>query len=170
MIDTVCGETFPAERSDDRMAGNRKEIIKDLTVGSVPKQLLAFAAPLIASGFLQTFYNMVDMLVVGHFVGTNGLAAVSIGGDVLHFLMFIALGIASAGQIIIAQYIGAKQQEKVSHMIGTLFTFVLSAAVVMTVVCFCLRYQILAFLNTPAETFDYAYRYAVTCIFGLIFI
>ncbi|MBO4289616.1 MAG: MATE family efflux transporter [Lachnospiraceae bacterium] len=152
------------------MAENRKEIIKDLTVGSVPKQLLTFAAPLIASGFLQTFYNMVDMLVVGHWVGTNGLAAVAIGGDVLHFLMFIALGMASAGQIIISQFIGAKLYEKVSHMIGTLFTFILSAAVVMTLVCFLLRYQILNFLNTPAEAFDYAYSYAVTCIFGLIFI
>lgn len=152
------------------MAGNRKEIIKDLTVGSVPKQLLAFAAPLIASGFLQTFYNMVDMLVVGHWVGTNGLAAVAIGGDVLHFLMFIALGMASAGQIIISQFIGAKLHEKVSHMIGTLFTFILSAAVVMTLVCFLLRYQILEFLKTPPEAFDYAYSYAVTCIFGLIFI
>ena len=152
------------------MAGNKKEIVKDLTVGSVPKQLLAFAAPLIASGFLQTFYNMVDMLVVGHWVGTNGLAAVAIGGDVLHFLMFIALGMSNAGQIIISQFIGAKQQEKVSHMIGTLFTFILSAAVVMTVVCFLLRYQILSFLNTPPEALDYAYSYSVTCIFGLIFI
>ena len=152
------------------MAGNKKEIITDLTVGSVPKQLLAFAAPLIASGFLQTFYNMVDMLVVGHWVGTNGLAAVSIGADVLHFLMFIALGMSNAGQIIISQFIGAKQQEKVSHMIGTLFTFILSAAVVMTVVCFLLRYQILSFLNTPPEALDYVYSYAVTCIFGLIFI
>ena len=152
------------------MAGNRRAIITDLTVGSVPKQLLTFAAPLVASGFLQTFYNMVDMLVVGHWVGTNGLAAVSIGADVLHFLMFIALGIASAGQIIISQFIGAKQREKVTHMIGTLFTFVLSAAVVMTLVCFLLRYQILGFLNTPPEAFDYAYSYAVTCIFGLIFI
>ena len=54
-------------------------IIRDLTVGSVPKTLLTFALPLFMSGLLQMVYNMVDMIVVGNFVGTEGLSAVSIG-------------------------------------------------------------------------------------------
>ena len=60
------------------MPANTK-IIKDLTVGSVPKVLLTFAMPLFLSGLLQMVYNMVDMMVVGKFVGTEGLSAVAIG-------------------------------------------------------------------------------------------
>ena len=58
----------------------KKELIRDLTSGSVPATMLKFAMPLFFSGLLQTFYNMVDMMVVGRFVGSSGLAAVSIGG------------------------------------------------------------------------------------------
>ena len=64
------------------------ELIRDLTGGSVPKTLLRFAMPLFLSGLLQMVYNMVDMVVVGRFVGTAGLSAVSIGGEVLQLLTF----------------------------------------------------------------------------------
>ena len=61
----------------------KKELIRDLTNGSVPKTLLNFAMPLFLSGLLQTVYNMVDMVIVGRVVGPEGLAAVSIGGELL---------------------------------------------------------------------------------------
>ena len=70
-------------------------MINDLTTGSVPKQLIIFATPLLLSGFLQTAYNMVDMVIVGNYVNKSGLAAVSIGADVLHLLTFIAMGFSS---------------------------------------------------------------------------
>ena len=71
---------------------DNKTMVRDLTTGSVPKQLIVFAFPLLVSGFLQTACNMVDMIVVGQYVNKAGLAAVSIGSDVLHFLTFIAMG------------------------------------------------------------------------------
>ena len=80
-----------------------KEIIRDLTVGSVPKTLLRFATPLFMSGLLQMVYNMVDMIVVGRFVGTEGLSAVSIGGEVLQLLTFVAMGFSNAGQIMMSR-------------------------------------------------------------------
>ena len=55
------------------------KIIRDLTVGSVPRTLISFSLPLFLSGLLQLVYNMVDMIVVGNFVGTEGLSAVAIG-------------------------------------------------------------------------------------------
>ena len=67
------------------------KIIRDLTTGSVPKTLLRFSLPLFMSGLLQMVYNMVDMIVVGRFVGTRGLSAVSIGGEVLMLRHNIAL-------------------------------------------------------------------------------
>lgn len=102
---------------------NSGTMARDLTTGSVPRQLISFAAPLFFSGLLQTVYNMVDMVVVGRFVGAAGLSAVAVGGEVLTFLTFIAMGVSNAGQVIISQYLGAGMKEKISKLIGTLFSF-----------------------------------------------
>ena len=65
--------------------------IRDFTEGNVTGQLLSFAAPLFLSNLLQIVYNMVDMIIVGQKLGKVGLSAVSIGGDVSHFLTFLAM-------------------------------------------------------------------------------
>ena len=105
------------------MSEKKKELIRDLTVGSVPVTLLKFAMPLFLSGLLQTVYNMVDMIIVGRFVGTGGLSAVAIGGEVLQLITFFAMGFSNAGQILISRYVGENRKDKVGMMIGTLFTF-----------------------------------------------
>ena len=83
-----------------------KSMINDLTVGSVPGKLIRFSIPFILANFLQFLYNIVDMIIVGQFVGSAGLSAVSIGGEFMHFFTFIAVGFAQAGQVLIAQSIG----------------------------------------------------------------
>ncbi len=144
----------------------KETLIKDLTVGSVPKELLAFALPLVLSGILQAAYNMVDMIVVGRYLESAGLSAVSIGGDVLIVLTFIAMGFSNAAQIIISQYVGAGRREEVSKMIGTLFCFLGGCAIVMTIVCLLLRNSILQWVRTPEKSWDYV----VICIVGMLFI
>ena len=129
----------------------KKELIRDLTTGSVPRTLLTFAMPLFLSGLLQTFYNMVDMIVVGRFVGTGGLSAVSIGGEVLQLLTFFAMGFSNAGQILISRYVGENRKDLVGEMIGTLFTFLFSAAVVIMIIFLFFRVSALygqVFLST----------------------
>ncbi len=148
----------------------KKELIRDLTSGSVPRTLLQFAMPLFFSGLLQTFYNMVDMMVVGRFVGSSGLAAVSIGGDLLMLLTFIAMGFSNAGQIMISRYVGEGRRDRVGEMVGTLFTLLGSAAVLMTVICLFAYPGMMRWLNTPQDSWDMTRDYIVTCIFGLIFI
>ena len=145
-------------------------MVKDLTSGSVAKQLLAFAFPLFLSNALQAVYNMVDMIIVGQFIGGAGMSAVSIGGDVLHLLTFVAMGFSSAGQVLIARNVGADKMDEVKAIIGNLFSFLLGASVLISVVCFLLRAQILTALNTPIESYSYAMDYMVTCIVGLVFI
>lgn len=154
----------------DRNDENRNSMVTDLTSGSVVKQLLLFAFPLFASNMLQAIYNIVDMIVVGQVIGEAGMSAVSTGGEILHVLTFLAMGFSSAGQVIVAQQVGAGRMEEVKRTIGTMFTFLLSASVIMSIVCFGLRESILAWLNTPAESRDYTMDYAVTCIAGLFFI
>ena len=145
-------------------------MIKDLTTGSVPKELLLFAFPLFVSNALQAVYNMVDMIIVGQFIGGAGMSAVSIGGDLLHLLTFVSMGFASAGQVLIARNVGSGNREEVKETIGTLFTFLLGASLLISVVCFILRKPILDALNTPVESYAYAMDYTVTCIVGLVFI
>ncbi|MBQ9009972.1 MAG: MATE family efflux transporter [Clostridia bacterium] len=148
----------------------KKELIRDLTKGSVPGTLLRFALPLFLSGFLQMVYNMVDMVIVGQFVGTEGLSAVSIGGEVLSLITFVAMGFSNAGQIQISRYVGEKRRDKVGEMVGTMFTVLLGLAVLLTV-AFLFTYRgIINWLNTPADIWEYTREYSVTCIWGLVFI
>ncbi len=149
---------------------NKKTMTKDLTNGSVPKLLLLFAAPLFVSNALQAIYNVVDMIVVGQVIGGNGMSAVAIGGNVLSILNFIVMGFAGAGQIIIARSIGQKDQEAVRKTIGTMFSVLLTAAIVMSVVCFFCREWLLRLVNTPAESYDYTMDYTLVCMAGLVFI
>ena len=148
----------------------KKEIIRDLTVGSVPKVLLNFAMPLFLSGLLQMIYNMVDMMVVGKFVGTQGLSAVAIGGEILQLITFVAMGFSNAGQILISRYVGEDRRDKVGKMVGTLFTLLMSLAVLIMII-FLFSYQgIMSWLNTPEDIWEYTRQYSITCVYGIIFI
>lgn len=148
---------------------NSKSMVRDLTKGNVARQLFVFAAPLFLSNALQAIYNIVDMIIVGQVMGGKGMAAVAISGNIQHLLCFVAMGFAGAGQIIIAQKLGAKDMEGVKKTIGTLFTMLLIAAVMMTVICLVFRIEILKLVNTPEEAFGYAMDYTIIGISGLIF-
>ena len=147
-----------------------KTFINDFTQGPILRTLVTFAFPLFLSNLLQAVYHVVDMIVVGHVVGEAGLSGLSIGGDVLSFLMFVSMGFANASQVIISQYIGAGLRERLSRFIGTMASALFLAAVVISVVCLLARGQILDLLNTPAESWDQAMAYSTTCMFGLVFI
>ncbi len=149
---------------------NTNTMAKDLTQGSVPKLLLRFAAPLFASNALQAIYNVVDMIVVGQVVGGAGMSAVAVGGNILSILNFIVMGFAGAGQIIIARSVGQKDSQEVKKTIGTMFTLLLSAAIVMSVVCFFCRTWLLNLVNTPQESYAYTMDYTLVCMVGLVFI
>ena len=145
-------------------------MIRDLTKGPVVSQLFRFALPLFASNALQAVYNLVDMVIVGNYIGKAGMSAVSIGGDILHLLTFVAMGFSSAGQVIIARAVGAGRHDEIRKTIGTMFTFLLSASLGIALLCWLLRFDILRWLNTPSASADFAMDYMVTCICGLFFI
>lgn len=159
------------ERSDSMTpVTKRKTMISDFTQGSIPKQLLLFALPLFASSLLQVLYNMVDMIVVEEALGKVGLSAVAIGGDVSHFLTFIAMGFSNAGSVIISQYVGAQKKNELGRFICTMFSFLAVCSVVLSVICLIFRHPILKIMNTPTEAYDEALAYSVVCMMGLIFI
>ncbi len=152
------------------MSKQKSTMVTDLTNGSVTKLLLKFAFPLFVSNALQAIYNIVDMIIVGQYIGGEGMSAVSIGGDVLHLLTFVAMGFSSAGQVLISQDVGAKRMDDVRKTIGTMFTFLLGISLVISVGCYFIRNLMLDLLNTPIESYAFTMDYTVTCIFGLFFI
>ncbi len=147
-----------------------KTMIRDLTEGNVRSQLIRYSMPFILANLLQTVYNLVDMIVVGQFVGKVGLSAVSIGGDLLNFFTFICMGFCSAGQIIIAQYVGKQEYDNVKRAIGTFFTFIMAIAIVFTAVGLIFKDAFLQFMNVPEDAYKQAYDYTVVCSAGLVFV
>ena len=147
-----------------------KSEIRDFTKGNITKQLLVFTGPLFLSNLLQIVYNMVDMIVVGRTLGKVGISAVSVGGDISNLLTFMSMGFGSAGQVIIAKYIGAGRKEKLSRFIGTMFSFLMVCSVILSVVGICFQDIFLRLMNTPAESFAGAKEYSVICMAGMVFI
>lgn len=152
------------------MAAGEKSFINDLTEGSVAKKLLVFAFPFMLSNLLQTVYNLVDMSVVGHFMGSAGLSAVSVGGRLVELLTFLCTGFCTGGQILLSQQVGAKKHQEMQKTIGTLFTFTMLMAVLLGALSIILHKPMLRLLNTPETAFDQAARYMVICNCGCIFI
>ncbi len=145
-------------------------MIRDMTRGPVVSRLLRFTMPLFISNALQAVYNLVDMVVVGNCIGKAGMSAVSIGGDILHLLTFVAMGFASAGQVIVARAVGSGRRDDIRKTIGTMFSFLLAASTLIALLCYGLRASILDWLNTPSASREYTMHYMITCVCGLPFI
>ena len=144
--------------------------IKDFTEGNITKQLVTFAWPLLLSNILQVVYNMVDMIIVGNVMGKVGTSAVTVGGDVSNLLTFIGIGFSSAGQILIARYIGAKENDKIGKFVGTMSSFLFVCSVVISILGIAFQTPLLHLMNTPEEAFEGARAYSMICMVGLVFI
>ena len=149
---------------------NQIRQIRDFTTGSIPRQLISFATPLFLSNLLQIVYNMVDMMVVGSVLGKAGTSAVSVGGDVSNLLTFVAMGFSSAGQVIIARYIGARERQKLSRFVGTMVGFLMVCALVMSGLGLLFQDTLLTLMKTPAEAYEGAVAYSAICMSGMVFI
>lgn len=144
-------------------------IAKDFTRGSIPKRLLLLALPFMATNALQVLYSTVDMIVVGKFVGTPGLSAVSQSSLILNFVTMVCLGFSNAGQVLISQALGAGKRRELNSVIGTLFDLILLLGAVFTVLVLCLRDPILTLLKVPPESYAMAKDYLTVCGAGLLF-
>ncbi len=146
-----------------------RNISKDFTSGSIPKLLGWFALPFMASNALQVFYSTIDMMVVGKFVGTAGLSAVSQASQIVNFATMACLGVSNAGQVLISQAIGAEKREKLNPIIGTLFCILMILACIFSAVFITGRHGILTLMHIPAESYAMAMEYLLICGSGMVF-
>lgn len=142
----------------------------DLTQGSVLKTLIKFSVPYVITSFLQTFYGLTDLFVIGQFNGAPVISAVSIGSQVMHMLTVILVGLAMGSTVLISNAVGAKDAKRTAKGIGNtvslflLFSFALTAVLMVSV------NGILSIISTPAESFAQARYYLLICFAGVPFI
>ena len=146
-----------------------KALSKDFTKGNIAKQMLLLSLPFMASNALQVLYSTIDMVIVGRFVGTAGLSAVSQSSQIMNFATMICLGFSNAGQVLISQALGAGKKKELNSIIGTLFTFVTLVSLFLSAATLVARTPILQVMNIPAESYDMAMEYLVICTAGLFF-
>lgn len=130
-----------------------------LTHGSIWKKMLFFALPLLLGNLFQQLYNTVDSLIVGNFLGTSALAAVSSSGSLIFMLIGFLSGIAAGAGVIVSRYFGAGDHEKLRLTVHTTVAFGLVAGVLMTAVGVLLSPQILRWMDTPESVMPESVEY-----------
>lgn len=143
---------------------------RDFRQGSIPKQLFIFMLPFMLSNALQVLYSTVDMVVVGKYVGTEGVSAVGQSSLIVNFVTMVTLGFSNAGQVLVSQALGADKKKEVNDIIGTLFTLILVLGLALSIVILFLRNNIMDWMNIFADKQrKFALDYLVICGAGLVF-
>lgn len=140
-----------------------------ITEGVIWKQLLLFFFPILFGTFFQQLYNTVDAIIVGRFVGKEGLAAV--GGSaamIINLLVGFFIGLSSGATVIISQFYGARQKAKVSQAVHTAVAFSIAGGLVIMAVGLISAPAALKAMGTPAETMDDSILYLRIYFLGLI--
>lgn len=107
--------------------------MRDLTTGNPGKQIFAFAVPMLLGNVFQQLYNIVDTIIIGHYIGTEALAATGATFPVIFVLISLVIGITTGTSIIISQYFGAKDYARVKRAIDTTFIFLFFASIALTI-------------------------------------
>lgn len=145
-----------------------KTKLTDMTQGSPTKLILAFTLPLLLGNLLQQLYNMVDSIVVGQFVGKVALAAVGTGFPVIFMMGALFMGLGMGAMVMIAQYYGAGDMDRVRSTISTIYTTMFIVIVPLTVLGIVISGPMLHLMNVPDDTFELAKLYMVIVFFGMI--
>lgn len=117
--------------------------------GSIHKSITLFALPIFFGNLFQQLYNTADSLIVGNFLGSNALAAVSSSSSLIFMLIGFLSGVSIGAGVVIARYFGAQDYEHMCLAIHTTIAFGLAAGVIMTLVGMLLSPQILLWMATP---------------------
>jgi len=143
---------------------------QNLTTGRVSGTLMKFALPLLAANLLQSFYSIVDMLVVGNVVGETGLAAISNASMISFIINSICIGITMGGTVLAAQYKGAGDEAGQRETTGTLFSIAFIASIVVTVLGLLLYGPVFRALEVPAASMEDACDYMKIICGGTVFV
>lgn len=143
---------------------------RELTSGSVMKNLLFFSLPYLLSFFLQTLYGMADLLIIGQFGSVADTTAVSVGSQVMHMLTVMIVGLAMGATVNIGQAIGGRDNRRAALFTGNTVTLFMGLSSVLTLLLLVLRRAIVSAVSTPADAAAGTVDYLTICFIGIPFI
>ena len=143
---------------------------KNLTTGSVFKNLVVFSLPYLLSFCLQTLYGMADLFIIGQYEGVAATTAVSVGSQVMHMLTVMIVGLAMGTTVSIGQAVGAGDRRRAAQDVGNTVTLFMMLSLVLTAALLLLVRPIVSVMSTPAEAVEGAVRYLTICFIGIPFI
>ncbi len=131
-----------------------KSITRDMTSGSPAKIILTFAIPMLIGNLFQQLYNIIDSVIVGKYVDSNALAAVGATSSLVYMITGVCFGLSAGISIVISQYFGAGDYDKVKKSFVTATYIVIGAAIILGIVGFFSTRFLLELLNTPDLIID----------------
>lgn len=140
---------------------------RDLTTGSIGRNILKFSLPYFLSYFLQTLYGMADLFIIGQFNGVASTTAVSIGSQVMHMITVMIVGIAMGTTVMIGKSVGAKQKKETSKIIGNTVSLFVCLSVVLIVVLLFFVHPIVRIMSTPQQAVEGTTAYLTICFAGI---
>jgi putative MATE family efflux protein len=144
--------------------------MKDLSTGNEGKLILKFAIPMLLGNVFQQLYSVVDSIVVGKFIGKEALAAVGTSGPVIFLLISFMIGITMGFTIVISQYFGAKDMERVKKAINTMYVFLFFISLLMSVVGILISGYIFRLINLDPSIIPQAQVFLNIFFAGLVFL
>ncbi len=141
-------------------------IERDLTHGSVTRQLIRYALPLVTTSLLQSLYSIVDYIVAGYYINSSGQSAINNASLIMNLMTQIAIGLTLGGNILIGQYFGNHEDEPRKQSAGTLFTLSIGVGVVCAALFTLFSRQLLILLRAPA--LEEATAYLQICASGML--
>jgi putative MATE family efflux protein len=145
-----------------------KKLMRDLTQGREGRGIFRFAAPMLVGQLFQQLYTFVDQIIVGRYLGKEALASVGASFPILFTLIALIIGVATGGTIVISQFFGARDFNRVKRAIDTIFIVMGIMAVIMTVVGVTLSEEIFRLIRLPEELIPTANTYFTIYVSGLV--
>ena len=142
--------------------------MKDLTTGSVTRHIISFSIPMLIGNVFQQLYNVVDSIIVGKYLGKEALASVGASFPIIFTIIALIIGIGSGASVVISQYYGAKDLDKVRRAVDTINIFLLFAGIVISVIGILSSRWIFGLLQLPPELMDSALTYLNTYLLGMV--
>lgn len=130
-----------------------------MTSGSIQKKIILFALPLFLGNLFQQLYNAIDSLIVGNYIGSEALAAVSSAGNLIFMVIGFFNGIAIGAGVVIARFIGAEDKKGTEHAVHTTVVLGLLFSVLMSIVGVLMAPTVLRLMSTPASVLPESITY-----------
>ncbi|MGQ1910507.1 MATE family efflux transporter [Marinifilum sp. RC60d5] len=142
--------------------------MKDFTSGNVSKLIFNFTLPMLLGNVFQQLYNVVDSIIVGKVLGKEALASVGASFPIIFTLIALLIGIGSGFSIVISQYYGAKNIDKVKRAIDTMYIFLLVAGLVSSILGIYFSEELFLLLQLPSELIPQATSYLNVYMAGMV--